>query len=127
MKFTSEAASALYGGSNVRLILSLGSLFMADVDDAVNDSLEEESIEKEGEESNPKNSQYLRRSRHLVNQIFRLHGPYYSRRAYRMSIPSFWRLHALLHPLLFPPDTRPAQRQTVKLSGTSTQTVQITQ
>jgi DDE superfamily endonuclease len=41
-----------------------------------------------------------KRVRRSVKSIFRQHGPYYVRRAYRMTEASFWELHELLCPLI---------------------------
>jgi hypothetical protein len=40
------------------------------------------------------------RVRRSVQSIFKEHGPYYVRRAYRMTEEAFWELHALLKPLM---------------------------
>jgi hypothetical protein len=40
------------------------------------------------------------RVRRSVRSIFEAYGPYYVRRAYRMTEASFWELHALLKPLM---------------------------
>lgn len=50
----------------------------------------------------PRGRRYQSRNRvrRTVKSIFREHGPYYVRRAYRMTEEAFWELHSLLDPLI---------------------------
>ena len=48
------------------------------------------------------NGGHRNRKRNLVHEMFDQYGPYYTKRAYRMSTKSFWKLHKILRPLMIP-------------------------
>jgi hypothetical protein len=97
---TAAETDAQYALSKCRLAavasvaLLIGSILHSDSDDDV--------PRTRGPRDRPRN-----RVRRSMGSIFREHGPYYVRRAYRMTEQSFWELHELLKPYLVSNRRRP--------------------
>ena len=86
------ADEAFFSGEKLRLLMSLGSLFVGDV------VLDAAAVDGSANSNNPfgnhaGGAEHRDRTRNQVHRIFHQYGPLYARRAYRMNIQSFWRLH----------------------------------
>jgi hypothetical protein len=79
--------------SKVQLIVLNASLLVGTLD-----SSDDEGITKQKKSvTRDKGRERVRRS---VQSIFQEHGPYYVRRAYRMTQEALWELHEMLEPLM---------------------------
>ena len=93
------AGDTFFAGEKLRLVMSLGSILVGDrligtgVDDEVRSRYERFGNHSGGAE-------HRSRTRNYVHKMFDEYGPYYAKRAYRMPVKSFWRLHVLLRPYM---------------------------
>jgi hypothetical protein len=82
--------------SQVRLFASTAALLIASLPGGGLDA--DEDSADEGPKKRAPRDRARMRVRRKVKTIFREHGPYYVRRAYRMTESAFWDLHKLLQP-----------------------------
>jgi hypothetical protein len=82
--------------SQVRLFASTAALLIASLPGGGLDA--DEDSADEGPKKRAPRDRARMRVRRKVKTIFREHGPYYVRRAYRMTECAFWDLHKMLQP-----------------------------
>lgn len=113
LDFVNAANDGFLSAEKLRLILSLGAMMAGLPKDVDGDTQPHVSSR-----SPPK--QHRNRNRNKVFDMFEQYGPYYTRRAYRMTSQSFYRLHKILYPYL-KPKRRRGQRRGAKNGCISSQ------
>ena len=103
------ANDGFLSGEKLRLILTLGAM-MAGLPEDDQTPVPSRSLPRD----------HCNRNRNNVFDMFEQYGPYYTRRAYRMTSQSFYRLHKILHPYL-KPKRRRGQRRGAKNGCISSQ------